>query len=496
MSNFAISAGHKATLSAAKEVLLAGGNAVDAAIAAYWMMFVAEPCMASAGAGGFALVKMGNQISNVDFFCQTPLYKRPIEGLDFYGVDVDFGNEIETFHIGKGSSAVPGTIAGIFDMHAKWGELPMKELTSQAIKGATEGVKLDRFQALDFQLLKDIFSADPEQRGTFFNEQGIKVEGDLIRMEQYADFLTAISLEGKDLFYKGEISKKIANDYLVGGQLSRRDFEEYQVHFVNPIHYNWHNHNVYLTNLPSAGGLIIADILSQIGTQLDGAQPLSNQHFSVLEEAFKIVLNRSKDKKLLINHLSNIPSISIPQTSAHSGDQTKGTSHISIVDGEGNAIALTTSIGEGNGYFIPGTQMQMNNMLGEAALLPKGFHSWQPNTRLRSMMTPALVTDNNHDLQLVIGSGGAGRIPYAIAQTIINTFILDLGLHEATQLPRVYYDGQKTQIEEGFDVGIPKSTQNIWKEKTLFFGGTNGIQRLGDKNSAVADQRRFGVAED
>ena len=126
--NYALSGGHKKTIEAAEIILKQGGNAVDAAIAAYLVSFVAEPCMASLGAGGFALINDKEQIKVVDFFCQTPIKKMRIPQQDFYPVTVDFGRTTEDFHVGKGSIAVPGALAGIYKMHELYGTTPLKQL--------------------------------------------------------------------------------------------------------------------------------------------------------------------------------------------------------------------------------------------------------------------------------------------------------------------------------------------------------------------------------
>jgi gamma-glutamyltranspeptidase/glutathione hydrolase len=119
--NYALSGGHKKTLEAAQTILDIGGNAVDAAIAAYLVSFIAEPCMASIGAGGFAMVNDGNQIKVIDFFCQTPIHKKKISQQNFYPVTIDFGNTKEDFHIGKGAIATPGAIAGVYKRRNRFG---------------------------------------------------------------------------------------------------------------------------------------------------------------------------------------------------------------------------------------------------------------------------------------------------------------------------------------------------------------------------------------
>ena len=205
--NYALSGGHKKTIEAAEIILNQGGNAVDAAIAGYLVSFVAEPCMASLGAGGFAIINNKEQIKVIDFFCQTPIQKKRITQQEFYPVTVDFGRTTEDFHVGKGSIAVPGALAGIYKMHELYGSIPIKQLIEPALLWSKEGIALDHFQAYDFNLLKEIFALDPNMKHIYFNNDGtLKKEGDLIKMESYNDFLDVLSHEGRDLFYKGEIA--------------------------------------------------------------------------------------------------------------------------------------------------------------------------------------------------------------------------------------------------------------------------------------------------
>ena len=146
MNQQAIAAGHEETLASAKIILQEGGNAFDAAIAAYLSMFITEPCMASAGAGGFAMCYTpASGVEMLDFFTQTPLAKPELEKRDFYPIEVNFGNEVETFHVGLASAATPGAIGGIYELHKRFGSMPMSELIQPAMKLAKEGVVLNTF---------------------------------------------------------------------------------------------------------------------------------------------------------------------------------------------------------------------------------------------------------------------------------------------------------------------------------------------------------------
>lgn len=484
----AISAGHEATMNMAKEILKMGGNAFDAAVSAHLTMYISEPCMASAGAGGFALCYTPQRgVQMLDFFAQTPSQKNLDRDIDFYPIEVNFGNETEEFHVGSASMAVPGSLAGLFEMHDKLGSLPMDVLIDPVIDLAKNGVPVDKFQAIDMGLLKPILYNDESVRDIFFQEGKLKAEGEVIYMPNFIDFLDFIKVENHYGFYKGEIGQKIgdyAQDH--GGFLTRQDFENYQAIWKKPLSTKVRGFDLYVPNASSIGGAIMMILRKE---QL---------------------LNNNNDLKSIENtlaackNLKNIDSVIkkyYPNTNFKRSsftNSTKGTSHFNILDKWGNAVALTCSLGEGAGYFIPGTDMQMNNMLGESFLLPDGFHSWQPNVRLNSMMTPTMAIDSDRRPRFIGGSGGAGRIPYMISQVLDRYFNEGLYLEEAIYAPRLYVHNDTVHFESGYEIDKKNLAHREFKEWTgdsLFFGGVHAIavdERGGVE--AIGDQRRFGSA--
>jgi len=480
----AISAGHQKTLETAKEILHAGGNAFDAAIAAHLTMFVAEPCMASAGGGGFAMIFQPQQGTRfVDFFCQTPIQKASAKQSDFYPIQVDFGKDTEQFFIGAGSVATPGTMAGLFYLQDKFGSMPFQELAAIPMQLAKEGVAVDKFQSIDFSLLDPILSLHQEGRDIFCLEGRMKKEGDIVQLPQMVNFLEFMISEGRAGFYHGEIGAQIARQQTEhNGLLTRADFENYQVYDTSPLSFDYRSQRVHTASYPSIGGVILANYLASV--EKDGKT-------KTIRRLVQNILDIPYQVKEFDNHYD------LNYASAWKGSiSTKGTSHFNILDKWGNAIALTTSLGEGNGTFIKGTQMQLNNMLGELFLLPAGAHSWIANQRLNSMMTPTLITDNKGILQMILGSGGASRIPFALGQVLQYAFEDNLSLDKAIETPRMHFHDHKLQAELSAALR-GESDQNIkfWEEKHMFFGGITAIANSESKCYAHADSRRFGVAE-
>ena len=497
-NNFAIAAGHEATAAAAQEVLIDGGNAIDAAIAALLVAFVAEPCMASAGGGGFANVYTREKKSYLfDFFCQTPKQKRPVQDLDFFPIEVDFGTAVERFHIGRAAIGIPGSIAGIYAMHQRLGTVPMRELVQPAIAAAKDGIVINEFQYLDFKLLEKILRQDPKAKSVFFENTLLKSVGEYIVMPAFADFLDYLWREGKAAFYQGEIAAKIANDHQAnGGYITRSDLSSYQVKIRKPLNFTYHGHNVLTNQMPSIGGPLIALILSALGSNFKNKKHFDEIHleqwYQVLSDLDKIGTTQTALKNALKKH-----SISVNNNNNNTSNKRGSTSHFSILDKWNNAVSLTVSNGEGSGVFIEGTNIQLNNMLGEASLIPEGFHNWPTDTRLSSMMSPTIVLDQQENIELVLGSGGASRIPSAIAQVLQNVLDFDMELASAIEAPRVHLAEGVFQIEKGFQGTLNANTISHeiknWATQSLFFGGVNAILKTEKGLQVVGDARRDGV---
>lgn len=495
MKPYAISAGHEATAQAAIEILQGGGNAFDAAIAAFIASWVAEPCMSSAGGGAFANVFTKEGKSWLfDFFCQTPKQKQIPTAVDFFPIGVEFSGTTEIFHVGKGATGVPGAIAGVFELHQKLATMPMKELVQPAIEMAKSGVVINDFQFEDFDLLKSILELHPVGKSIFFKEDKLKPIGEKLYMPQKADFLEYMAKEGRDAFYQGEVAQKIVSDYENGGgYLSLADFRDYEVIIRKPLAFSYRKNTILTNPLPSTGGSIIALLLKYLE-----AQKLPNidseEYILQWASAFESIEKIGKRPTDLAKALLQLDKSKAPISST----QKRGaTTHFNILDRWGNAISLTSSNGEGSGYFVENTDIQLNNMLGEAALLPNGFHSWEQDVRLSSMMSPTMVLNENKEIEIILGSGGAGRIPGAIAQTLRLLQDYDLPVQEAINFPRLHLEGNTFHIEKGFsnipNTGDLKPAINQWTETSLFFGGVHTILKKDETLEAGGDERRDGV---
>lgn len=476
-----IAAGHDKTAEAAALILRDGGNAFDAAIAAFFASFITEPCMSSAGGGAFAniLTQTGQSVF-LDCFCQTPKHKRPISEVDFGPMVVNFGSTTETFHIGMGSMAVPGIIAGIYYIHEHFATRPMSVLVQPALELARNGVIINDFQFFDIRVLEAIMTKTEESRVIFYPDgQPIPV-GDCLKMPAMADYLEFLVKEGKREFYEGEFAQQLVKDNAEhGGFLSLEDLRDYQVIASKPLSFGYRDRQILTNPLPSIGGTLLGLVMRKLENAYKGQyQPFSPGHVQTLQQIIDEVFR-------------------IERSVTNLNKKWGSTSHFNIVDRQGNAINITMSNGEGCGYMVPGTNIMLNNMLGEASLLPNGFHSWTPDTRLSSMMSPTLVLNAEQKFEIAIGTGGASRIPAAIAQVL--HYLIDFGMDTQTAVhaARLHNEHLELNLEPDF-VGKHLHQDGLrvinWTEPAMFFGGVHTIQRKGKQWQATGDTRREGFA--
>jgi gamma-glutamyltranspeptidase/glutathione hydrolase len=510
-----VAAGHPQTARAAEILLQEGGNAFDAALGAFFAACVAEPVLVSPGGGGFMLahIEPGQDVL-YDFFVHTPRQPRPIESLDFYPIQADFGTTTQEFHIGQGAIATPGAIKGMLVIHRDLGHMPLAKIIEPAVHLARTGLRMNALQSYIFEVVGPIYRVNPEALAVYGSriETGrLLREGELLRTPALADTLEALAHEGESLFYAGEIAHLIVRDCQAhGGLLTEADLREYQVFKREPLAFSYRDAQILTNPPPSCGGVLIAFALKLL------------QDFQVATLGF----GRAAHLELLARamDLTNEARLFVEETEASPVDTAsrfldaellhayrramrqrarclRGTTHISVIDARGNMASLTISNGEGSGYVVPGTGIMLNNMLGEEDLNTGGFHCWTPNQRLSSMMSPTLVFTADGQY-LAIGSGGSNRIRTAILQILSNLLDFRMSLEEATDSPRIHFERGLLSMEGGLrDSTHPELArvypqQKHWEEKNLFFGGVHSA--LYDLRHytfmGAGDPRRGGVA--
>ena len=497
----------------AVEVLKAGGNAFDAVLAALCTASIAEPLLVSLGGGGFLMaLPDGHKPRVYDFFCQTPARRRPESELDFYPIMANFGTAEQEFHIGMGSIAVPGVVAGIFAAHRDLGRMPLADIVAPAAELARSGVLVDAFHHYIIRILRPIMRATPEAFALYESpgRPGHLIsEGELLRNLAAADSLEALVAEGPDLFYRGEWASVFARDCEAkGGHVTREDLAAYGVELREPVVFRHRGARCAINPPPSPGGCLVAFALG-VMADWDSANDSwgSTQHALNLlrgmraaslarhEFSMEAGVDRERMQELLGQATIRNWQEGLQLHSLFS----RGTTHISVADATGNIASLTASNGEGCAYVLPGTGIMLNNMLGEEDLNPGGFHRWKEGRRLISMMSPA-IAELPDGTRFALGSGGSNRIRSAILQVLVN--LLDFGMtpEQAVSAPRIHLERDMLSVEPGFSEAaleeltgaVPRS--HLWPEQNLFFGGVHTVSiRHGGFFDGAGDPRRGGA---
>lgn len=506
-----VAAGHQLTAEAGAQILSAGGNAFDAILAAACAACVAEPVLCSLGGGGFLLAKpAGGKPFVHDFFMQTPRVKQPIADLDFRPVVIDFGTATQEFHIGLGSIATPGFVKGLFEIHRHFGSVPMAEIMQPAIRFAREGVGINALQAYILSIVEPIYLATESARDIFSNPQdGPRLfgQGEVLRLPALADTLEILAIEGDDLFYRGEIAQLMAGVCGAGGgYLTLQDLVNYQVEIRRPLAINYRGHSIATNPPPSCGGLLVAFALQLLqGVALQQDRWGSIHHMGLLADVIAATNKARLDQH--INSQGDVKTdildpdyIELYRRQIYGrAAGLRGTTHISVMDAAGNCAGMTLTNGEGCGSVIAGTGIMLNNVLGEQDLNPNGFHQWQTDQRMASMMMPSLVYSKKRDMTAVIGSGGSNRIRTALLQVLINLIDFEMDVDAAVVAPRIHVEDSLLSIEAGFTDSTVRALAEryqdykCWPDLNLFFGGAHSVVKDKHGFRGIGDSRRGGV---
>lgn len=503
-----VAAGDRTTAEAAAEMLRDGGNAYDAVLAGLAMSCIAEPVLSSLAGGGFLTAKPAGKPAVVhDFFCQTPGICPPVDTIEFNETHVDFGTAVQDFHHGAGSVAVPGVPAGIEAIHNALCSLPLSRIFEPAIDAARNGHSISELQGFILGAVRPIFLATQSARSIFGSDlegQDIRSAGETLVLPDLAETLACLAEEGSAPFYQGHIADKLVEFCKSnGGIIQKQDLQDYHVIERPPLAFTFANADISINPAPSLGGSLIAFTL---GLLTDQSAASEHHRSELIAHALSLTSDARHASGMNSNHPTEgiarlLDPGNIQQYRGRLAKKIGGTTHISVVDSDGNAAAMTLSNGEGAGHVLDGTDIMLNNMLGEEDTNPMGFFEWLPNTRISSMMSPAIVeTDDNW--VYAIGSGGSNRIRSAIAQTLLN--ILDLGMSpkDAIDAPRLHNEKGLLCIEGGHD---EETTDHLaeqfdqvqnWGEGNFFFGGVHmaGFNRQAGSFAGAGDPRRGGIA--
>ncbi len=453
----ALAAGHPLTAEAGADVLRAGGNAVDACIAAAAVSWVCESPLTGPGGGGFLLVHRQSEARTrlLDFFVAVP--ERPAEGAELLELAVDFdGDTQQLFRTGSAAVAVPGAALGLWEAYRRFGSVPWPELLAPAARLAREGVVLDEPRAYLHGILDPLLRHSPEGDALYGPGRALGVGG-RFAMPELADTLDRMAAEGAGCLYHGELAQRIAGHV----PITLDDLARYEVIEREPLEVRYRDGEFRTNPPPASGGFLLA-----AGLQALGEEEPSPRTVARAMEAMQ---------------------------AARVSDALGGTTHLSAVDCNGDAASLSSSLGSGSGIVVPGTGIHLNNMLGEIHLLG----GERPGARLTSLMAPSILLREGRP-RLVVGSAGSTRLHGAILQVVANVAGRGLGVGAAVGAARIHVEEGVAHCEEpaGADeleaAGYPVVR---WRERNLFFGGVSAVEIRDDGSLAAAgDPRRGGGA--
>jgi len=449
------------------EIIQKGGNAFDAMVGTELALAVAYPYAGNLGGGGFMVYRKANgEVGSLDYREKAPLAATKDMFLDKEG-NVIKGKSTETaLAIG-----VPGTIAGVFAVHKKLGSLPMSEILKPVIALAEKGVVVTQKQEKRLQAYHD---AIVKINGPTTLLAGNFKENDTIKYSALANTLKRIAKNGRNEFYKGETAKILVN-YLQkkGGIITLKDLEKYEAKWRKPLQFTYKDLKITSMAPPSSGGICLAQIMKMIAPyDLAKMGHNSEESIQVIVEAerrayadrsqflgdpdfVKIPINGLLSDSYLKGRMStfdtNKASLSseIKEGKVNFNESTE-TTHYSIVDAQGNAVAATTTLNDGYGskYYCDELGFFLNNEMDDFSAKPGSpnmfglvgneANSIAPQKRMLSSMTPTIV-EKNGKLFMVVGSPGGSTIITSVLQAILNVYEYNLSMQDAVNAPRFHH---------------------------------------------------------
>ena len=513
-------------------ILKKGGNAFDAMVATELALAVAYPNAGNIGGGGFMVYRLANgEKGALDYREKAPSKAHRDMYLDANGKVIPDKSTLGALAIG-----VPGTIDALFEVHKKFGKLPITDLFQPAIDLARNGVVITPLQA-DFYMGKNLAEIKKANNYTTIFENGWKA-GERFKYEELAQTLERIRDNGRAEFYEGETAKRIVN-YVqeLGGILSLEDLKNYHSQWRTPITFNYKNYTISSMPLPSSGGICIAQILKSVEPYKIGQYAHNGeQYVQLLVEAerrayadrayflgdpdfVKVPTETLLSPGYLKERMRSFSWDRASKSSeiAHGkvvGYESDETTHYSIVDSEGNAVAVTTTLNTnyGSKVYVKGGGFFLNNQMDDFSIKPGEPNTYglvgseknaiAPNKRMLSSMSPTIVEENGK-LRMVIGTPGGSTIITSVLQCMLNVFEYGMTMQESVSQPRFHHQWLPDDVmfePKGFDPAIIaklKAKGYVPKEENfVIIGRVDAI--LVEKDGTLeggADPRGDDVAE-
>lgn len=507
------------------EIMKKGGNAFDAMVATELALAVSYPYAGNISGGGFMVYRLNTgETGALDYREKAPMKASK----DMY-LDAN-GNVIPNLSVnGALSVGVPGTIAGLFEVHKKFGKLSIEEIMTPVIALAENGVIITSKQLKQItDNQQDIIKVSGDK--TIYSKT-FKV-GDTIKYPAMATTLKRIMKNGKDEFYKGATAEKmVAFLRSKGGIISMEDLEKYEAKWREPIRFKYKNLDIISMSPPSSGGITLAQIMTMIsGYNFSKFKHNSEKYIQLITEAerrayadrnyflgdpdfVKIPKNQLLDKTNLNNRMKSFNWEKATQSSELSHgeisiSESDETTHYSIVDQDGNAVSVTTTLNGAYGSKLYSEELGFffNNQMDDFSAKPGVPNSYglvgakansiAPQKRMLSSMTPTIVEKNGR-LFMVLGTPGGSTIITSVLQTILNVSEFKMGMQEAVNAPRFHHQWlpdevlvEPNKFEKSILENLSKKGYKINEKSSPVIGKVDAILVLPNKKlEAGADAR-------
>lgn len=515
------------------EILRRGGNAVDAAVATHFALAVANPEAGNIGGGGFLMVRMANgTVAALDFRETAPMAATRDMFLDASG------NPTDRSTVGHLAAGVPGSVAGMWEAHRRFGSRPWAELLQPAIALA-EGMVVHSRLATSLAAYADRFDDYPATASIFLPNGAAPRVGERLVQRDLAETLRRIAGQGTSGFYGGKTADLVAEEMRRGGGLiTRADLTRYRAVWREPVRFRYRGFEVISMPPPSSGGATVAEVLNILqGYDLRALGYHSAAHVHLFAEAARrafadrnavladpdMVPNQpvarmisdayAAERRATIRRDRATPSSSVTPGLAVPRREGENTTHFSVVDAQGNAVAVTTTLNclYGNRVVVAGAGFLLNcemddftvkpgtpNMFG---LVQGEVNAIQPGKRMLSAMTPTLLMDSVGRVRMVTGSPGGSTIITTVAQMISNVVDWRMDAATATLAPRLHHQHLPDALQYergGLEPEVAAELARMGhavRERDGYQGDVQTIVVLPNGVlSGVADPRRGGAA--
>lgn len=475
--NGAVVTAHPLASDVGVEILKKGGNAVDAAVAVQFALAVVYPNAGNIGGGGFLIYRSHTgEIDALDFREKAPGAANRDMYLDENG---DAITDLSLY--GQLAAGVPGSVAGMDEAHKKYGKLTWQEVLEPSIKLAEEGFPITAMQAREFNRYKKRF-VELNPNGAEIIQEAEWQEGDLFYQKALAETLRRISKEGRDGFYKGETADLIIAEMKRGnGIITKEDLGNYQAVWRKPLEGSYRGHRIISMPPSSSGGVALVALLQSVepfplkewGFQSDStvrvmveaerrvyadrAAHLGDPDFYQVPVDYLIDGKLNQERILAVDFSKATPSSEV-KAAVFPGYESEETTHFSIVDKEGNAVSLTTTLNGSYGacVWVDGAGFLLNNEMDDFSVKPGVPNMYgliggkanaiEPNKRMLSSMTPTIV-EKEGKLFMVVGTPGGSTIMTSVFQTIINVIDFGMDAQESVSASRFHHQWLPDQID-------------------------------------------------